>query len=427
MSQIAATPKTIPEQAYFLSEILGARVLMADKKIGKLSDMVIKENGTLPVVTNLCVSMPFGEHVVVAWEWVDRITSKEICLKVNDIKSFPNEPDENAVLLRDHILDKKAVDLEGREMEVVYDIKLILRNQILYVSDVDLSRYGLLRRMGLTWLANIIYNLAESIREQTISWTYIQPLPDELGRFRGDLQFKILKEKLEDMHPVDLADILEEMDHDQRVKLFDELDPEQASDTLEEINPNVQRDLVSSLKVEKVAQLIDEMTTGQAADVLSILSGAEADDILELLSPENAKKIQAIMEQQEENILNYATSEYIKFFPDQTVEQVLDDYRRAAKDKDVVMYLYIVEENDKLLGVLDIKELLQAEESALIRDVMVENVISLDPDSTLKEASEIFDRYDFRALPITDDNDKILGVITYRDVMNLRHRFIEPV
>jgi CBS domain-containing protein/uncharacterized protein YrrD len=427
MSQIAAGLKTIPDQAYFLSEILGARVMMADKKIGKLSDMVIKENGTLPVVTNLCVSMPFGEHVVIPWECVDTITSKEICLKVKDIKSFPNEPDENAVLLRDHILDKKAVDLEGREMEVVYDIKLILRNQILYVSEVDLSRYGLLRRMGLTWLANTIYNLAESIREQTISWMYIQPLPDELGRFRGDLQFKILKEKLEDMHPVDLADILEEMDHDQRVKLFDELDTKQASDTLEEIDPSVQRDLVSSLKVDKVAQLIDEMTTGQAADVLSILSGAEADDILELLSPENAKKIQAIMEQQEENILDYATSEYIKFFPDQTVEQVLDDYRKAAKDKDVVMYLYIVEGNDKLLGVLDIKELLQAEESALIRDVMVENVISLDPDSTLKEASEMFDRYDFRALPITDDNDKILGVITYRDVMNLKHRFIEPV
>ena len=426
MTQIQAASTAMPEQAYFLSEILGAKVMAANKKIGKLTDMVIKENGTLPVVTHLCISMPFGEHVVIPWEAVGTVTSKEINLTAKDIKSFPTEPGDNAVLLKDHILDKKAIDLEGREMEVVYDIKLVERNHILYVSDVDLSRYGLLRRMGLAGLANFIYNLAESIRDQTISWTYIQPLPVELGRFRGDLQFKILKEKIEDMHPVDLADILEEMDHDQRVKLFDELDAEQASDTLEEIDPNVQRDLVSSLKIEKSAQLIDEMTTGQAADVLSILSAAEADDILELLSPENAQKIRAIMEQQEEHILDYATMEFLKYSPDQTAEQVQDEYRIDAKGKDVVMYLYIVDEKDTLLGVLDIKELLLAEDNSLLKDLMVDNVISLEPDSTLKEASEMFNRYNFRALPITDEDDKIVGVITYRDVMNLKHRFIEP-
>jgi magnesium transporter len=426
MSQSTASVTADPEQAFFLSQLLGAKIMVADKKIGKLSDMVIKENGTLPVVTQLCVSMPFGEHLVIPWGEVESVSSKEIRLGVIDINSFPKDPAENSVLLKDHILDKKAIDLDGREMEVVYDIKLVLRNHILYVSDVDLSRYGLLRRMGLAWLANSIYSLAESIRDQTISWTYIQPLPDELGRFRGDLKFKILKEKLEDMHPVDLADMLEEMDHDQRVVLFNELEAEQASDTLEEIDPTVQRDLVSSLKIEKSAQLIDQMTTGQAADVLSILSGAEADDILELLSPENAQKIHAIMEQQEENILDYSTMEFLRYSPDQSVEQVQDEYRADAKGKDVVMYLYIVDEKDTLLGVLDIKELLLAEDDALLKDVMVENVISLDSDSTLKEATEMFNRYNFRALPITDDNDKILGVITYRDVMNLKHRFIEP-
>jgi magnesium transporter len=412
------------EHSYLLSQILGAKVTVAGRKVGKLDDMVIKENGTLPVVTHFVIARPFGEMAVVPWEAVGTISRREVALEVNDIASFTGEPDERAVLLRDHVLDKKALDLEGREIEVVYDIKLVLKEHTLYVSEVDLSHYGLLRRMGLTGLASFIYNLAESIREKTISWAYIQPLPEDLGSFRGNLRFKVLKEKLADVHPVDLADILEEMDPDQRVQLFSELDPAHASDTLEEIDPSVQRDLVESLSVEKVAHLVDQMTTGQAADVLSILSRSEANGILELLDLDNAQKIRAIMEHHEENILDYATQEYVSFPPDCTVEHAEDEYRTAARGKDVVMYVYVVDEDRRLLGVIDIKELLQGENNASLKEIMVDNYISLGPDSTLKEAYETFARYDYRALPITDDKDKILGVVPYRDVMNLKHRFV---
>jgi CBS domain-containing protein/sporulation protein YlmC with PRC-barrel domain len=413
------------EQAYFLSEILGVKVTVAGKRIGKLNDLIIKENGSLPVVTHLVVGRPFGESAVIPWNSVGKVSTKEVVLTVDSIVPFTGEPEDSAVLLKDHILDKKAIDMDGREMEVVYDVKLVLRNNKLYVSEVDLSRYGLLRRMGLTGLANYIYSLAERIREQTISWTYIQPLPEDIGSFRGNVQFKVLKEKLADLHPVDLADILEEMDPDQRVEFFEDLDPEHASDTLEEIDPSVQRDLVESLKVEKVAQLVDQMTTGQAADVLSILSASEANEILKLLDPENAQKIRAIMEHHEENILDFATQDYVAFLPDYTVEKAQDEYRTAARGKDVVMYIYVIDKENQLLGVIDIKELLQAEGNALLKDIMVDNYHNLESNSTLKEAYEMFARYDYRAIPITDDHDKMLGVVTYRDVVGLKHRFVE--
>ncbi len=425
MNQNTLTRIAVPEQAYFLSEILGAKVIAAGKKIGKLADVIVKENGTLPVVTHLFVSRPFGESVVIPWEAIGTIGAKEIAVAANDIAAYDSQPKENAVLLKDYILDKKAIDMDGREMEVVYDIKLVLRNNKLYVSEVDLSRYGLLRRMGLTGLANFIYSLADSIQEQTISWKYIQPLPIDLGRFKGDLRLKVLKEKLADMHPVDLADILEEMEPEQRIEIFEGLDPEQASDTFEEIDPNVQRDLAESLGIDKVAKLIDEMTTGQAADVLSILPASDADDILERLDPDNARKIRAILEHQEEHILDYATQEYVAFSPDKTAEQVQDEYRGAAKGKDVVMYLYVLDRAGRLLGVVDIKELLQADDKALLKDIMEGHVHTLDPDSTLKEALQMFMRYDYRAIPVTDDNDKMLGVVTYRDVVRLKHHYVE--
>ena len=414
-------------QSFFLSEVLGAKIILNEKKIGRLQDLIIKENGTVPHVTHLLISLPFGMSAVVPWEKIGAILVKEkkITVAAEDIAPYKGEPEENAVLLKDHIIDKKAIDLKGRDLEIIYDVKLRIRDGMLYVTDVDLSRYGLLRRIHLTMLANFVYKLARNIQDQTVSWKYIQPLPERIGRFQGDIKLNVLKEKLSDMHPVDLADILEEMEPNQRVEIFEKLDPEQASDTLEEIDPEAQRDLVESLKIEKVALLVDEMTTGQAADFLSVLSVSEADAILKRLNPENARKIRTIVQHHEENILDFATQDFISFSPDVTVEQAQEQYRYIAKGKDVVMYLYILDNEKHLTGVLDIKELLTAEEHAFLKDVMIRNVISLAHDSTLRKASEFFVRYNFRALPITDMDNKIIGVVTYRDIMGLRHRYIE--
>jgi Mg/Co/Ni transporter MgtE len=194
---------------------------------------------------------------------------------------------------------------------------------------------------------------------------------------------------------------------------------------LEEIEPNVQRDLVISLKKEKAAQLINEMTPAQAADVLAVLPSYEREEIEKLLDKETFAKVNAIIEKQEESITNISTESFLKFLPDETVGEVLDQYRKIAKDKDAIMYLYIVDKEDTLLGVIDIKEMLQANDESLLKDIMADNVISLDEESNLKEGSAMFTKYGLMAIPITNDANKILGVVTFRDMMRLKHRFVE--
>jgi Mg/Co/Ni transporter MgtE len=318
-----------------------------------------------------------------------------------------------------------VLDTEDTEVEVVYDIRLVERNAKLYVTEVDTSKAARLRRLGLGFLSRVLAPREDPEDSGAISWLYIQPLPSHISSFRGNVKLKILKATLAEIHPVDLADILEELDHDQRVMVFSSLDNEQASDTLEEIEPHVQRDIISSLSVEKVVQLVNEMTPGQAADILSVLPSSEALVILEDMNKDNAKKIQSIIGKQEEKVINYTTQKILKFSPDTLVEYVQNDYPRHARDKDVIMYIYVVDMHDTLLGVIDLKELLQADDRALLKDIMVENVISLNTESTLKEASQSFARYDFRALPVTDERNRIVGVIPYRDVMNLTHHFLE--
>ena len=411
---------------FFLSEVLGAKIIQDDHKIGKLSDLVIVETGKLPEVTHLYIVRQFGKPALLLP--IDKVKTwgtKKIIITDCDLAKYLFEFSDERVLLKDYVLDKKVLDVEDREVEVVYDIKLLLVGEKLYVSEVDLSRYGLLRRIGLKALANSIYKSDSKIQDEIISWMYIQPLPNKLGRFKGDVKLKVLKEKISEMHPVDIADILEELEPAQRVTIFEGLDTEQASDTLEEIEPNVQRDLVISIKKEKAAQLINEMTPAQAADVLAVLPSYEREEIEKLLDEETFAKVTSIIEKQEESIINLATESFLKFSPEENVGEVLDQYRKIAKDKDAIMYLYIVNKEDTLLGVIDIKEMLQANDESLLKDIMTENVISLDEDSNLKEGTAMFTRYGLMAIPITNDSNKILGVVTFRDMMRLKHRFAE--
>lgn len=415
-----------PDRKFLLSGMLGARVLLQGKKIGSVADLMIVETGKLPEVRNFVVSRPFGDpSLLVPWERMVSLEPQELVVDLDDLKRFEQAPPDDAILLRDHILDKKVLDTEDAEVEVVYDIRLVERNGKLYVTEVDTSKASRLRRLGFGFLSGILAPKEEPGESGSISWMYVQPLPSHISSFRGDVKLKVLKETLADIHPVDLADILEELDHDQRVMVFASLDHEQASDTLEEIEPQVQRDIISSLSTDKVARLINDMTPGQAADILAILPTADAQIILEALNAQTAKKIQSIVTKQEEKVLHYTTQKILKFSPETTVEYVENDYPRHARGKDVIMYIYVVDADDSLLGVIDLKELLQADDKALLKEIMVENVITLNTESTLKEAAQSFARYDFRALPVVDEKNRLAGVIPYRDVMNLTHHFVE--
>jgi len=414
------------EKNVFLSEILGARLSVKGHVVdGKLNDFVIVETGRLPEVTHLYITRKFGRPpLVIPWTLVADWSSKKIDINNGDLNNYINNAAEEKILLKDYILDKKVLDVEGREVEVVYDIKLVEVNGRLLVSEVDLSKYGRLRRVGLKGLANLIYK-NEDISEQIISWAYIQPLPEHISSFKGNIKLNVLKEKLSDMHPVDLADILEELEPEQRVDIIDNLELEHASDTLEEIDPNVQRDIVIALTKEKAAKLINDMTPAQAADILAVLPSDERDIIVSMLDAENQEKVKANLEQQEENIINFTTLSFLTFTPKQTVGEALEIYRKTAKDKDVITYLYVLDEESKLAGVVDIKEVLMAEDNFLLLDIMTDIVITLNEDDNLSEAIEMFKRYDLRAIPVVNDEDKVLGVLTSRDMLNLKHRFLE--
>jgi CBS domain-containing protein/sporulation protein YlmC with PRC-barrel domain len=397
-------------------------VFVKRNRIGRLSDLAIVETGKLPEVTQVVVARPYGHPALtIPWDKVLLISNHEVVLDIaeENLAQFERAPQEHLILLHDHILDKKIIDMDDHDVEVVYDVKLAFQNGKLYAAEVDYSRYRALRRLGLHKLAKV---LAERNKENRVSWLYVQPLPEQLGSFAGNIKLKVPKAALNEIHPVDLADILEELEGGQRVALFNALDAEQASDALEEVEPRVQRQLIHAIEKERAAMLINDMSPAQAADILAILPRDEAGAILKLIDQDKSSKVEHIIGKHDEQILLYASPALIKLSATTPAAEVLDRYRELATGKDVVMYVYVTDAAGALKGVVDIREIVAAEPGQTLGDIMTEHVIALPKDATLRDAVMLFERYDFRALPITDESDLLLGAVSSRDVRALRPR-----
>ncbi|NTV02035.1 MAG: magnesium transporter [Chlorobiaceae bacterium] len=410
----------ILEQEFFLSEFIGRRVYLTSKKIGKLKDLVIQEHsGRIPEVTHLLVHRPYGDPpLLLPWDTISQISNTEIISDISDPDEHKLNPEENHIFLKDYILDKKILDMEDHEVEVVYDVKLSCQNGRLFASEVDFNRFRILRRMGMTKLADL---LARYTEDSSISWVYVQSLPETIDSFKGNVKLNILKENISDIHPVDLADILEELDRGQRMAVFNALDPELASDTLEEVEPRVQRELIGSMEKDKAAELLNEMSPAKAADILSALPTSDAEEIIELVDQESKAKVQQIIEQDDENIMLYVTQDVIKRSPDTLAKEIINNYHDIAANMDVIMYVYVME-NDLVRGVVDLRDLLNAGPAEQLSEIMTDNLITLSQDDTLSDAIELFSRYTFRAIPVVDEKDSLLGVVSLHHIKGVKPR-----
>ncbi|NMW19290.1 MAG: magnesium transporter [Chlorobiaceae bacterium] len=412
---------TILDREFYLTEIVGRRVYLKTRSIGKLKDFVIQENvGKVPEVTHLLVHQPYGDPLLLLpWDKITLISNTEIVSEITNADGYELNPLDNHIFLKDYILDKKILDMDGHEVEVVYDVKLLFQNDRLFVTDVDFNRFRILRRMGFKNLANYLARYNEG---GSISWLYVQPLPDSIGSFEGNVKLNVLKENINDIHPVDLADILEELDGSQRMAVFNQIEPELASDTLEEVEPRVQRELIRSMEKERAAELINEMSPAQVADILSALPASEADEIIEFVDSENKQRVQQMIDKHDENIMLYSTQQVIKRPHDTVVRDVINNYREVAGDMDVIMYVYVVNQENILQGVVDLRELIASEPEQTLGGIMTDNLITLSPDETLQDAFDMFARYSFRAIPITDENDYMLGVVSFHDIKGVKPR-----
>ncbi len=406
-----------PPQYLLLSEIVNRKVqTQSGITIGKLRDLEFRDDPHYAEVTGLVIERSLGRPpYIISWSNVIEVSTKKSLVQDTSEGKYPEiKHGETHLLLRDEILDKRILDLEGFEVEVVYDIQLLFVGNKLFVVGADVGRHALLRRLGFGRVVKSV--LENGSKGDIIPWRYVQPLPTDLSGTKGDVRLTITRERLNDIHPEDMADILEELSQEERIHIFDALDHEAAADALEATEPRVQREILASTSSERVVQIFAHLSPVQIADIISILPRNDSEEFLKLLKGDVASKVNRLLSQHDVQASTLAVRCFLAFPADLTVEGAFARFREVAPGCDVTMYIYVVDNEQHLQGVIDINELLQAGPQDKLEEIMTKNVVTVAPTTMRGDVEALFRKYHFRAIPVVDESRKILGAVREKDV-----------
>lgn len=220
-----------------------------------------------------------------------------------------------------------------------------------------------------------------------------------------------------DIHPADIASLLDELPDDAAVYLFQGLPVEVASEVLDESGGLIREVLIEEVDDEQLADLLDELPMDDAAEILDDLPDLISDRLLGLMEPVEAEEVREILSYEEDSAGRLMNRDVAALRRQWTIEEALA-YLRSLEEVETIHYLYVVDRYGKLIGVVPIRNLLLAQEGTIIEDIMLRSVFSIHATADQEELAEFVARYDYVAIPVVDDEDYLIGVVTVDDVMD---------
>ena len=404
----------------FLSELLGKRVVGAGGEgLGRIVDLLADSTGAYPRVTALRVRTGLhGDVKRIEWTDVEGWNARELRLRRGREALKPLRLFSSEIPLAQDVLDRQIVDTDDAKVERVNDLHLLRARGELLVAHVDVGFRGLVRRMG--WQA-LVDALVRRITprspylktEKLVSWKHVQPLSAGTPAVRLDLSRATLSE----IHPADLAEILEDLDRRERAVLFRELPVEAAADALEEVEPELQRELLHALEPEKAADVLEEMQADDAADLLGDLPQEESAELLAEMEPSEAREVERLLTYDEDSAGGMMNPEFLRLSPEITAAQALERVRQQAEHTAHLHDAFVVGPEGKLAGVLSLRDIIVAKPETHVMALMHEHPAPLRPDDGARKVAELAAKYNLFSLPVEDDNGKLLGVVTVDDVL----------
>jgi CBS domain-containing protein/sporulation protein YlmC with PRC-barrel domain len=400
----------------FISEVHRKPVLdQAGDEIGRLRDVTISLGDPFPAVTALVVASG-NRTFLIPWGQVNILNKRVISASVLRSAVTPASLSPTDILICRDLLDKQIVDIHGAKLVRVNDLKLGDVNGALCLVAADIGLRGILRRLGLESRGERLLALFRyRIPHNLIGWHYLQPVEPKLSR----LTLTVSRQRVSQMHPADLAEIISEASQKERSAIFETLDVETAAEALHELEPSVQADLIDDLSREQATDILEQMPPDEAADVLGDLPEDKAKELIGLMEKEEAEDVRELMEHEEDTAGGLMTTEYLSFPPDLTVEDAIRELRLEAPDVETVYYLYVTDDEERLLGVVTLKDLILARPETTLREIMREPVKSLTLDAKEDEVAEFVSKYNLLAAPVVDEQQVIRGIVTVDDVVDL--------
>uniref|UniRef100_A0A7C3Z0K3 Magnesium transporter n=1 Tax=Desulfobacca acetoxidans TaxID=60893 RepID=A0A7C3Z0K3_9BACT len=397
---------------FFFSQIQGEPIYDHEgRRVGKLQDLAIRWEGEGPPrVTGIKFARGVQKHIPISQ--VEEMSQDRIRLagKLREEDLIPLKPDE--IYVGKWLMDKQIIDLKGSKVVRVNDIKLFwiqrADQRYLLPMAVDIGLRGLARRLGMEFLFKRREN-------HFVWWEYIQHLEEKTANLR------LLQDKaqLDQMHPADLAEIIADLDYKKRTDFIEDLDVEVVAEAVAEMEPDTQIEILEHMESRQAAEILQEMPADEAADLLGELPEEKSDEILGFMEPEEAQEVRELMEYKEGTAGALMTTEFISLPPNITAAEAFPRLRKLAAEAETIYYLYILDENEKLLGVISLRELIMAEPEARLATLMQTRIISVTPQDSEDRVTELIDKYNLLALPVVDKNQRMLGIITVDDILEV--------
>jgi len=326
---------------------------------------------------------------------------------------FAQRPNE--ILLKQDLLDKQIVDIEGRKVIRVNDVSLDDVEGRLRVVAVDVGAAGLLRRLGMEGaFRTIARNLKLAVPERYIDWEDVDPLEATIASVR----LRVPHAKLAELHPADLAAIIEELAPRDRLGVLASLNDEDLADVVEEMEPETQVDVLEDLTPERAADILEEMSPDDAADLVADLDQDTRDEILALMERDEAEEVQELLGYPEDSAGGIMTTEFIVLEDHLTAGGAIDRLRELEPDAETIYYVYIAGDEGQLVGVLSLRDLIVAKPDVPIRDVMIREPVAVSVTANQDEVAEVVAHYNLLAVPVVDEHGVLQGIVTVDDALD---------
>jgi magnesium transporter len=410
--------KSRPQVFLFLSRILGITIGDAQgRKWGRVHDLVVSAAELYPVVRGVFFRANRSRGLSrFPWERVLDIGENLRIDPPDEDRLEPGVLREGELLLKESLLDKQIVDTHGAKIRRVNDLHLLRVDSALRLVHVDVGLGGLMRRVGLERTTKNFFRwfFDYQLTDNLIPWRFVQPLssPDFL-------RLKISQDRLAQLHPADLADIIEELDINKRTEVFQALDVETAAEALEETDPKIQVRLIENLHPARASDIIEEMSPSEAADLLGDLPKEKAEGILKEMEKEIAEDVKELLVHPEEEAGGLMTTSFPLFPPSTAVGEALNFLRREAENLDMVYYLYVADDEGRLLGVASLRDLLVANPESPLSAVMNSRVVAVEVEEKKDGIAALFAKYGLKAIPVVDENRRLKGVIPFRSLLEV--------
>ena len=400
----------------FLSDFLRADVVdVHQKTVGSVRDLIVRIAEPYPLVTAVVLRPRGGAPETVGWSSVRAWDNRELSLKVpaSALVAHPNAGEE-LWLARD-VLDKQIVDTDGRRVVRVNDLQLQESSSDLLLVGVDIGARGLLRRLGVEQLGRRIRRLTGAdFPQRLISWDAVDPVQSD----ERSVRLRISHQKLAKLHPADIAEIVSQLGGRDRAAIFASLDDETAAETLEESSDEVQAQILARLSDERAADILEEMSPDEAADLLADLSPERREQLIAAMEADEAEDVEELLHYEEDTAGGLMTTEFVAIPVTLSAAQTIDRLRELEPNAESIYYVYIVDEQDKLLGVLSLRDLIVAKPETRISEIMIKRVIAVPLDARPEDVAAVIAKYNLLAVPVVDDDDRIQGIVTIDDALD---------